>query len=83
MTNRIGTSGEKLRDQCDVAGARGDAAQRSCLVPAGAIIDRGNRQKPPGLGRISRMPGRQAAGLGVKIGTEWQGGHGIAPCFPP
>ena len=33
------------------------------------------------LGCISRIPSRQAAGLGVKIGAEWQGGHGIAACF--
>ncbi len=47
------------------------------------VASNGNRQKPPGLGRFSRMPGREAAGLSIKIRTKWQGGHGMAPCFPP
>ena len=54
----LGTMGVELLDPV-TDDLNGDAAQRSCLVPAGAIIDRGNRQKPPGLGRISRMPGRR------------------------
>ena len=32
MTNRIGTSGEKLRDQCDVAGARGEHQRRRTTI---------------------------------------------------
>ena len=52
-----------------------DAAQPSCLAAAGTVIDRSNRQEPPGLGSVSSMPGRQTAGPGVKIDSKWQGGQ--------
>lgn len=47
------------------------------------IEDRGNRQEPAGLRGTPRMPSREAAGLGIKIRSKWQAGHGIAPSSQP
>ena len=53
------------------------------LAAAGTIIDRGNRQEPPGLRGVPDIPSRETAGLRIKIRSKWKGGHGIATSFKP
>jgi len=60
-----------------------DTAQCGRFAAAGTIIDRCNRQEPPGLRGVPRMPGREAAGLGIKIRSQGQGRNGVAPSSYP